>query len=305
VNVVIKRFHIFFLNVVLVLMFVLQVQAAPKWLLPEGIKSVEINGYDMAYQETGAGVPLVLVHGAVNDYRSWSGQVPEFAKKYRVIAVSLRHYFPEKWNGVGDDFSVEQHINDVVAFIKQMNLGKVHLLGHSRGGSVVLNVAKRHPELIRTLVLEDASGLEALLPESPDSQRLAAEAMANRETLAKALAAGGVDSGVQAYIDSLNGPGAWARLAPERRQIVLDNVGTALKPGGRPVTTCEEIAKFDFPVLLLNGERSPRRYAAMFAAMRTCRELAAPIMILNAAHSMHRDNPQAFNSAVVDFLGAH
>jgi pimeloyl-ACP methyl ester carboxylesterase len=301
----IKPFHVILLNVVSVLMFVLPVQAAPKWQLPQGIKSVEVNGYDMAYQETGSGVPLVLVHGALNDYRVWPGQVPEFAKKYRVIAVSLRHYFPEKWNGVGDDFSVEQHINDVAAFIKQMNLGKVHLLGHSRGGSVVLNVAKRHPELIRTLILEDASGLEALLPESPDSQRLTAEARANGEALAKALAAGEIDSGVQVFVDSLNGPGAWARLAPERRQIVLDNVGTALKPEGRPVTTCEEIAKFDFPVLLLNGERSPRRYAAMFAAMRNCKQLAAPIVIPNAAHSMQRDNPQAFNFAVVDFLGAH
>jgi pimeloyl-ACP methyl ester carboxylesterase len=39
--------------------------------------------------------------------------------------------------------------------------------------------------------------------------------------------------------------------------------------------------------------------------MRTCKQLAAPIVIPNASHGMHRDNPQAFNSTVVDFLGAH
>jgi len=289
----------------LALMLVVPVQALPKWPLPDGIKSIEVNGYDMAYQEMGSGIPLVLVHGAMSDYRTWSGQLPVFARKYRVIAVSLRHYFPEKWNGAGDDFSIEQHIDDVPEFIKRMNLGKVHLLGHSRGGAVTLNVAKLHPELIKTLILEDASGLEALMPESPDDQRLAAEGLAIREALAKALAAGEIDRGAQVWLDSLAGSGAWSRSTPERKQVILDNLRTALRPEGRPATTCNEIARFDFPILLLNGERSPRRYPAMFAAMRKCKELDAPIVIPNAAHGMHRDNPTAFETAILDFLSRH
>lgn len=278
-----KLGHRVFLHLFSAVALVLPLLAAPMWTLPDGIKSIEVNGYNMAYEEKGSGVPLVLVHGAMSDYRIWSVQVPEFAKKYRVIAVSLRHHFPEKWNGVGDDFSIQQHIEDVSTFIKNKNLGKVHLLGHSRGGAVSINVAKRHPELIRTLILEDASGLEALLPESSDSQRLAAEAAANREALAKSLASGDVDRGVQGWFESLNGPGAWSRLPQERKQMILDNLGTALKPEGRPVTTCDEIAKFDFPILLLNGERSPKRYPAMFAAMQKCKVLTAPIVIPNAA----------------------
>jgi len=47
-------------------------RAEPKWPLPEGMKSTEVNGYDMAYQESGAGAPLVLVHGALSDYRIWA-----------------------------------------------------------------------------------------------------------------------------------------------------------------------------------------------------------------------------------------
>ena len=87
--------------------------------------------------------------------------------------------------------------------------------------------------------------------------------------------------------------------------MILDNLGTALKPEGRPVTTCDEIAKFDFPILLLNGERSPKRYPAMFAAMQKCKVLTAPIVIPNAAHGMHRENPMAFDTAVMDFLARH
>jgi hypothetical protein len=53
----------------------LPANAGPKWSMPQGVKSIEVNGYDMAYQETGSGTPIVLVLGALNDYRVW----PEIA----------------------------------------------------------------------------------------------------------------------------------------------------------------------------------------------------------------------------------
>jgi pimeloyl-ACP methyl ester carboxylesterase len=129
----------------------------------------------MACQDSGTGMPLVLVHGSMNDYRCWNFQIPVFAAHYRVIAVSLRHYFPEPWDGQGADFSILQHADDVAEFTRALDLGPVHLLGHSRGGAVVLNVAARHPAVIKTLILVDASGLEALLPETPESRAMAVE----------------------------------------------------------------------------------------------------------------------------------
>jgi pimeloyl-ACP methyl ester carboxylesterase len=93
--------------------------------LREDIKSVEVNGYDMAYQEAGSGPHIVLVHGALTDYRIWNTLVPAFAKRFHVIAVSLRHYYPEKWDGTGNDFSFEQHADDVASLIKKLNLGDV------------------------------------------------------------------------------------------------------------------------------------------------------------------------------------
>ena len=116
------------------------------WPMPEGVKSVEVNDYPIGYEERGSGTPLILVHGAMNDYRCWNFQVPVLAVHYRVIAVSLRHYFPEPWDGQSDDFSVFQHADDVAEFTRVLDLGPVHLLGHSRGGAVVLNVAARHPD---------------------------------------------------------------------------------------------------------------------------------------------------------------
>ncbi len=71
------------------------------WPLPEGVKTLEVGGYEMAYTECGSGPPIVLVHGAGQDFRFWGGQMKPLSLKYRAIAVSLRHYYPEPWRGQG------------------------------------------------------------------------------------------------------------------------------------------------------------------------------------------------------------
>ncbi len=225
------------------------------WPLPEGIKSVEVNGYPMAYRESGTGAPFLLVHGSLNDYRYWDSQVPVFAAQYRVIAVSLRHYFPERWDGRGEDFSILQHADDVAEFIRRLDLGPVHLIGHSRGGAVALNVAADHPEVIRTLLLVDPSGLEALLPDTLESRAMAAEGQKLRERLAADLAKGDREAGLKAYIEAITVPGRWAELAPDKRSILFDNVATAIRPEAWSSLSGEAIRKFQFPVLMLTGEK--------------------------------------------------
>jgi esterase len=80
----------------------------PAWDLPADMKTLSANGYPMAFQERGVGPTVVLVHGTLQDYRYWDAQVSSLSPQFRVIAVSLRHYYPERWNGKGDDFSVKQ-----------------------------------------------------------------------------------------------------------------------------------------------------------------------------------------------------
>lgn len=278
---------------------------APKWPLPDGVKTIEVNGYDMAFRDMGSGPALVLVHGTFVDYRYWTPQMQDFAAKHRVIAVSLRHYFPEKWNGIGDDFSIPQHADDLAALIRKLNLGKVHLVGHSRGGAVVLDVAKRHPDVVRTLILADPGGADALLPETPESQRLAQEADVRRSDMRAAVAAGDPEGAARILVDAVNGSGAWAQMSDDRKQRVLDNVSTGTAVDDRPPMSCDDVKKFDFPTLYVGGERSPKRYGAVMAAMRACKDAREPIIIPNAAHSMNIANPAAFNAAVLAFVSEH
>ena len=147
------------------------------WSIPSDVKSKLINGYRIAYKDEGQGPAIVFIHGANADYRSFNSQIAALASSYRVITPSLRHYYPEQWNGEGSDFSVEQHAADVATLIRMLDLGKVHLVGWSRGGAVAIEIAKAHPDLVLTLVMED--GVIVMPVEETPEGRNATESRAN------------------------------------------------------------------------------------------------------------------------------
>ena len=187
-------------------------EVKPGWSIPPELKWEAINGYPMAYRDAGNGTPVVLVHGSTNDYRAWNAQFNVFSTTHRVIAVSLRHFYPERWDGVGTDFSIEQHALDVAALIKKLNLGKVHLVGHSRGGSVVIEVAKSHPEVIRTLVLPDAS-IQMPVPQSTETKEAAEFTNKLIGTLQENLKTGEATKAAEVFVDMIGGPGVMAKIA--------------------------------------------------------------------------------------------
>ena len=281
----------------------------PGWSIPDGLSWQPVNGYPLTYRDLGQGVPIVLIHGSVTDYRTWEPQFDAFSKSHRLIAVSLRHYYPEAWKGEGATFSIEQHAADVAELIKRLNLGKVHLVGWSRGGNVAIEIAKAHPGLIRTLIMEDG-GIVMAAEDAPEARK-AAETLRseisrnNIRTLQENLRTGGPEKAAEGFVEAAVGPGAWQKTPPATQQMVLQNIYTELGDISRPSTTCADLQRFDFPVLLLNGEKSPKRYALLYAEMRKCKSFPEPIVIPNAIHNIHRSAAEVYNRTVLEFVSRH
>ena len=113
-----------------------------------------------------------------------------------MICVSLRHFFPEQWDGVGDTYSIAQHVDDVIAFIEKLDAGPVDLMGHSRGGHISFRVAQRRPELLRRLILAEPGGeLDATL--DPDYKGGPSPLLARFTAAAEKIAAGDIDGGLE------------------------------------------------------------------------------------------------------------
>jgi len=83
------------------------------------MQTLSVNGYDMAYLDVGRGTddraPLVLVHGTLGDFRTWNAVLGPLSKEHRVIAPSLRRFFPEHRDGIGNDYLMAQQVADVIA----------------------------------------------------------------------------------------------------------------------------------------------------------------------------------------------
>ena len=118
--------------------------------------SLTVDDLEITYSDTGAGPTVVFVHGQLCDYRYWEPQRAALAPSYRVVAPSLRHFWPGHCDESSSTFRADVHAADVGAFIAALDVGPVHLVGHSRGGFVTLRVALRFPQLLRTLTLEIA-----------------------------------------------------------------------------------------------------------------------------------------------------
>lgn len=277
-----------------------QTVEARRWDLPPSVKSLTSNDYPVAYIERGSGPTVVLVHGALNDYRTWTPQLESLSSRFRLVAISLRHYYPEPWTGDGE-FSLKRHTEDVAAFIERLGVGPVSLVGWSRGGTVAVETARRRPDLIRKLVLMDAA-LSALLPAPTDAP--VEDPRVKRAKAAEAyFRRGDVEGGLEFFFDDVNSPGAWKRLPEDQRQIRRDNAWTIVgQLGDVESVGCADIGRFKMPVLLMEGEQSPPLFKRMRAAVQQCLPSAALATIPKAGHQMHQMNAIAFNAELAKFL---
>jgi pimeloyl-ACP methyl ester carboxylesterase len=116
----------------------------------------EVNGLRMYYETRGTGRPLVVLHGAYMTVDAMGGLVPDLAETRRVIAVELQGH--GRTADVTDRrITYEGMADDVAALIGHLGIDEADVFGFSMGGGVALQIAMRHPDVVRRLVVASAS----------------------------------------------------------------------------------------------------------------------------------------------------
>ncbi len=130
---------------------------------PRGATFAEVKGTRVHYTDTGAGPPVVLIHGFASSLGAWSGVSRELAKHHRVIALDLKGFgWTDRPEG---DYSPRAQAELVLGLLDVRGVsGPVALVAHSWGSSVALEVALLQPERVSRIALYDAWVYEEQIP---------------------------------------------------------------------------------------------------------------------------------------------
>jgi pimeloyl-ACP methyl ester carboxylesterase len=117
-------------------------------------KRVTVNGMQMYYEVSGAGDPLVVLHGAYMNIPSMGAIIPMLAKTHKVYAVELQGH--GRTTDIARPITYQNLADDVAAFMDAVGLAKADVFGYSMGAAAALQVAIRHPAKVNKLVAASA-----------------------------------------------------------------------------------------------------------------------------------------------------
>lgn len=191
---------------------------------------VAINGMEMYYEVSGAGDPLVVLHGAYMNIPTMGEIISRLAKTHKVYALELQGH--GRTNDIDRPITYPNLADDVAAFMDAVGLQKADVLGYSMGAGVGLQLAIRHPEKVDQLVAASVSY---------DARGLQPEFTAMIPTMSVDMFAGGPMED------------AWKALAPNPDGFkAFANKLIALEK--EPMEWEAEVKALKLPVLLIAGD---------------------------------------------------
>jgi 3-oxoadipate enol-lactonase len=121
------------------------------------------SGIEIAYDLTGEGPPLVLMHGGEADHTQYDRFVPHLADRFACIAYDQRDSGATR--NPDADFGIEDLADDAAALIRALGHAKAHVFGSSLGSVIAQALAVRHPGVVDRLVLSAAIRIGRSIPD--------------------------------------------------------------------------------------------------------------------------------------------
>ena len=117
------------------------------------LKRAPVTGGELEYEIRGNGEPVLLIHGGViaASYVPLMGEAA--LANYRLIRYHRRGYAGSTKHATGASFSIRDQVADALALLKHLRIERVHIVGHSYGGAIALQLALDAPKVVHSLTL--------------------------------------------------------------------------------------------------------------------------------------------------------
>jgi non-heme chloroperoxidase len=281
------------------------------------LKVVRLGNVELHYVEQGKGVPVVFVHGSVDDYRAFEPQLEPLSQKYRVISYSRRYNFPNTPGVPSDRHSALVEAADLANLLKALGAYPAHVVGHSYGAYTALILAMKHPELVRSVVLAEPPLLR-WLPALAGGQRFYTDFMNNMwNPTGREFRRGNPHEAMRVTIDwfGRNGylidgkPARFETLPAETRSFIMQNAlewqALTTSRDAYPMLDRAAVKAVAVPILLMSGQNTMEMNKLIDAELERLLPRAETAVIRNATHEMWAEQPYACRARVASFIASH
>ena len=256
---------------------------------------IEVGRLTIAFERSGDGPPLILLHGGLSDHREWRRQLDGLSEEFTVVA----------WDAPGcggssdppESFRMPDYADCLAALIEALGLERPHVLGLSWGSTLALELYRRRPSIPRTLVLTAAyAGWAGSLPAAVVAERL--------RTSLRDLAQP-PEHLVGAWIPTLFTERATSEMVDE-----LEGIMSEFHPGGvRPMLHAmaeadlrDVLPTIEVPTLLLYGEEDQRSPLTVAEEMHSKIPGSTLVVIPEVGHQSNIEAADRFNAELRRFL---
>ena len=230
--------------------------------------TMTVNGTPLHYEMQGSGPPLVLVHGAFNEGSVWQPVAAGLAEAFTVVSYDRRGYGQS--GPLPELPLVQTHVDDLAALIRELDLGRAHVVGNSGGANVAFWTAIRYPELVARVAGHEP-GFSLLLIAEPTHAAILEESVPIMAEVIRHLDAGEYETAVATFIDRQVAPGAWSLLPEEVRTMMVRNAPAfraEVSAFDAMYVELEALAKVPVPLLVTAGEASEPMFTAIVERLR-------------------------------------
>ncbi len=257
---------------------------------------IDVNGVQLAYEERGSGMPLVLVHGFPFSRQTWERQLTGMANTYRVIAPDLRGFGESS----GTPSTLEELADDLHALIAHLGLPSCVVAGFSMGGYVLFRYFAHHADRVKALVLISTRA-EADTPEGRESRYAAIERL-RKEGAEKYLAEFARRLVSPHTLDT--DPSLVAKVRRFMGVPRVDSLIGALKAMAERPDSSPLLPTIAVPTLVVAGADDKLIPAAVAREMATKIKGAKVVVFSDAGHMVNIEQSDQFTGALREFLNS-
>lgn len=264
-------------------------------------KFIIANNLNLHYLDWGSpsAVPMVLLHGLCGNAHYWDFFAHNMRDDYHILALDQRGHGDSDWV---QSYGPKDYVLDLEAFVAQLGLDNIVLIGHSMGGINAIIYAARHPELVSHLVIVDIG---------PEIAAAGIERM-EREQASEPEAFGSEKEAIS-YMRRIEPRHSEAFIRHQVRYVLRQDERSGLRfkydrsllstELRSPHWLWEYVSQVVCPSLLVHGIESDMLATEVAERMGRSLAFGSVVDIERAGHGVPGDNPDAFEAAVRKFLG--